>query len=521
MSSKARDLIKLSGVIAVAFGVGLTFANAFNLPRSSLAEARPAALVHTGAAMRSTGRAADLPSFADVVERVNPSVVYVQTSAHSRPSDGQGQQVPPEFQDFFRRFQQQQPRLRQASGTGFIVTRDGYILTNNHVVADADRVTVRLLDNREFNARVVGRDANTDVAVIKIDADNLPAVSFGSSDQARVGDWVLAFGNPLGFTFTVTSGIVSAKGRQLAGLRDPNDPGQTYSIQDFIQTDAAINPGNSGGPLVNMNGEVIGINSAIASSTGLYAGYGFAIPISLARRVMDDLISKGHVDRAILGINISDVGPNDAAAVGLTDIHGVLVRGFPTQGQSPAQSAGLELGDVIVAVNDTTIDHVAQLQQMVGFRRPGEQVRVTIVRRESGRMGVRHTFAVRLVAAEDSGTRTAIVPTSNQPSDMEGRLGLRIEPISDEMAHEARLSESQSGVLVTDVEEGGPSYQQIGTPDEGGPEMILQVNDTRVKTVDDFKRALRAAPAGSVVQLRVMNLRDTQKSIRLVNIRSR
>jgi serine protease Do len=517
MSSRARDLIKLTGVIAIAFGLGLTFAQAFNLPRSGVAESqRPLAGASTVAATRGMGKTSDLPSFADIVDRVNPSVVYVQTTARSR---AQEQQVPPEFQDFFRRFQQQQPpRLRQGSGTGFITSRDGYILTNNHVVADADRVTVKLLDNREFNARVVGRDPNTDVAVIKIDADNLPAVSFGSSEAARIGDWVLAFGNPLGFTFTVTSGIVSAKGRQLRGLQDPD---VQYSIQDFIQTDAAINPGNSGGPLVNMNGEVIGINSAIASSTGLYAGYGFAIPINLARRVMDDLISKGRVDRAILGIGISDARPEDAEYAGLREIKGVLVGSYSSD-DSPARSAGILPGDIIVAVNDTSVDHVAQLQQMVGFRRPGEHVRVTVVRHENGRSGVRRTFDVRLIAADARTARTASNSDSSAaPSEMEGRLGLRIDALPANYITRARLTDAEQGVLVTDVEDGGPAFQRIASPDEGGPEIILQINDMRVRTPDDFKRALRAAPAGSVVQLRVMNLAANAKPTRIVNIRSR
>ncbi len=516
MPSRMRDLIKLTAVIAVAFGLGLTVAQAFDLPRAGAAES--SRVIGGAPPVRTAGggNLRDLPSFADVVDRVNPSVVYVRTSARRRVSQ---QQVPPEFQDFFRRFQQhqEQPRLQQASGTGFIVTRDGYILTNNHVVADADQVIVSLLDNREFTARVVGRDPNTDVAVIKIAAENLPAVTFGSSEGARVGDWVLAFGNPLGFTFTVTSGIVSAKGRNLPGLREEN---QNYTIQDFIQTDAAINPGNSGGPLVNMNGEVIGINSAIASNTGLYAGYGFAIPISLARRVMDDLIAKGHVDRAILGINIRDAGPDDAAAVGMTEIKGVLVTQFPPDGESPARAAGIQLGDVIVAVNDTSVDHVAQLQQMVGFRRAGESVRVTVVRRENGRSNVRRTFPVRLVAAATEPRVAANTGTDSTASAQEGKLGLRIEALPAQFITRFQLTEAQQGVAVADVEEGGPSYGRIAPPEQG-PDIILQVNDQRVKTPDDFKRALRAAAPGSIVQLRVLNLGQEGKPVRIANIRAR
>jgi len=518
--SKGRDLLKMSAVIAVAFGLGLTLAQAFNIPRPGMAQPRVETRVATSQPASRAGTPGVLPSFSSVVDEVNPSVVFIQTNTRQRSQmDGQ---VPPQFQDFFRRFQQQGPRIRQASGTGFIVSRDGYILTNNHVVEDADRVTVRLLDNREFDARVVGRDPNTDVAVIKINADNLPAVTFGNSDQARIGDWVLAFGNPLGFTFTVTSGIVSAKGRQLAGLQDPSQT--PYQIQDFIQTDAAINPGNSGGPLVNLDGQVIGVNSAIASSTGLYAGYGFAIPINLARRVMNDLITKGHVDRAILGINIRDVTPDDAAAVGLDQVKGVLVLQFPPNADSPARAAGLQIGDVIVAVNDTSVEHTAQLQQMVGFRRAGEVVRVTVMRRENGRTGVRRTFNVRLAAAEspnEVAARNTGDSDTSAPGEMEGRLGVRISPLPASYIQQAHIDANHQGVLVTDVEAGGPAWQRLAPPDEGGPDVIVQVNDQRVRTPEDFKRALRGVSAGSVVQLRVVNLAQEGNPMRVVNIRSR
>jgi serine protease Do len=522
MSSKSRDLLKLTGIIAVTFFLGLTLASAFNVPRPGIAEPRS----FTGTSLRgpSGSHRANGPieSFADVVDRVNPSVVYIQVGQHQRM--GRHPDVPQEFQDFFRRFQQQPDQYRQGSGTGFIVSRDGYILTNNHVVADAEQIKVKLLDNREFAARLVGRDPNTDVAVIKIDASGLPAVTFGNSDQARVGDWVLAFGNPLGFTFTVTAGIVSAKGRQ---LDLPREDGVRLQIQDFIQTDAAINPGNSGGPLVNTSGEVVGINAAIASQTGLYAGYGFAIPSNLVHHVMDDLIAKGHVDRAILGINIRDANADDAAAVGLSDVKGVFVLQFPSDSPSPARIAGIQLGDVIVAVNDSAVDHTSQLQQMVGFRQSGESVRITVVRRENGHAGVRRSFDVRLVSGaiveqtasntDSTGGRSAV------PSEMEGRLGVRIQALNATDAQQARLTDDQRGVIVTDVEEGGPSFQRLFPPNpNGGTDVILSVNDVRVRTPEDFKRALRAAAPGSVIQLRVLNIgAQGGATIRAVNVRSR
>ena len=522
MSSKSGNLFKLTAVIAVAFALGMTFAQAFNLPRPGFAaprvdaERRQAAPAASTAAQRRTDGA--LPSFADIADRVTPAVVYVQTRAqeqnpHADPS------IPPEFQDFFRRFQQQGPRIRQGSGSGFIVSRDGYILTNNHVVEDADRVTVRLLDNREFSARVVGRDPNTDVAVIKIDATGLPTVTFGNADETRTGDWVLAVGNPLGFTFTVTAGIVSAKGRALAGLRDPD---LNYSIQDFIQTDAAINPGNSGGPLVNLNGEVIGINSAIASNTGFYSGYGFAIPINLARHVMDELITNGRVTRSVLGIRIGEITPDAAAYVGLESIHGVVVGGFP-DGASPARDAGLAVGDIIVSLNDSAIDHVAQLQQMVGFRRPGETVHVTVVRREGDRRGVRRTFDVRLMQAEEDSPTRAVsrndASDSSKPAPMEGRIGVRVEEMPQDASASSRVPADERGVVVTDVEEGGPAWQKLFAPDEGGPELITWVNTQRVRNVQEFQRAIRAVGHGDVVQLRVYNVQGRLE--RVVYVRSR
>jgi len=508
-------LLKMSAIVAVAFGLGLTFAQAFDLPRPGRAEPR-----FSVAGTRSTPTPprtmVALPSFSDIVDRVNPAVVYVQT--RQRAQGDAHQNLPPEFQPFFRDFPQQ-PRIRQGSGSGFIVSQDGYILTNNHVVEDADRVTVRLLDNREFTARVVGRDPNTDVAIIKIDATGLPAVTFGNSDQVRVGDWVLAVGNPLGFTFTVTAGIVSAKGRTLDGLRQQ---GANYTIQDFIQTDAAINPGNSGGPLFDMSGEVVGINSAIASQTGLYAGYGFAIPINLARHVMDELIASGHVTRAVLGIRISEITPDAAAYVGLQRIAGVVVQDFPDE-SSPARTAGVQPGDVIVALNDTAVDHVAQLQQMVGFRRPGDIVRVTIVRREGERTNVHHDFNVHLTRATDDSTLASNedkgAAGGGKAAPEEGRLGLRVQALPAELAQRGRLSEDQRGVLVSDVEEGGPSWQRVLSPDEGGPEIILAVNGQRVHTPDEFLRALRGVSRGDVVQLRILNLQSGQTRFTFIRTR--
>jgi len=298
-SSRAR----LGAAVVVAFLCGLVFASGFDLTRFGFAQQGTAGAKVASSQVQSLAETGS--AFEAIADHVTPSVVSIHTqTVRTRPRMRGGPPgSAPGIEDFFRQFEQQAPReqVQEASGSGFIVSKDGYILTNNHVVADADKVTVTLLDKRSFEAKVIGRDPTTDVAVIKIDGSNLPVATLGDDNVARVGQWVVAIGNPLGLDFTVTAGIISAKGRPLPGLL-PNN----YAITDYIQTDAAINPGNSGGPLVNIRGEVIGINSAIASQTGYYAGYGFAIPVTLAKEVMNDLIKYGKVQRAVIGVAIKD-----------------------------------------------------------------------------------------------------------------------------------------------------------------------------------------------------------------------
>ena len=315
-------------------------------------------------------------AFRAATQRVAPAVVYLRV-------EGQGRarvEVPEPFrgtpwEELFRRGEPQAaPRV--ASGSGVIIREDGYILTNNHVVEGAERVTVVLQDRREFEAAVVGRDPNTDIAVVKVEAKGLPVAPLGDSDRVEVGDWVLALGYPLHLGSTATAGIVSAKGRSPGVIRRNDEA--VAPLEDFIQTDAAINPGNSGGPLVNLRGEVVGINTAIASPTGYFSGYGFAVPVALAERVAGDLIAHGVVRRPKLGVQIADVDPADAEVYGLDRPVGVEVVRVEADG--PGARGGLRLGDVIVAVEGEPVETTARLMELLARRQPGEEVALDVVR---------------------------------------------------------------------------------------------------------------------------------------------
>ncbi|MDB4887250.1 MAG: hypothetical protein JWN79_2688 [Gemmatimonadetes bacterium] len=452
---------RFAAAVITAFVCGLLFASGFDLTRFGFAQEGRGAKVASSQvqSLAETGSA-----FEAIADHVTPSVVSIQTQTvrAARPrAQRPGAQRPGGIEDFFRNFEPpQQQRPQEASGTGFIVSKDGYILTNNHVVADADKVTVTLLDKRIFDARVIGRDPSTDVAVIKIDGRNLPVAALGDDNASRVGQWVVAIGNPLGLDFTVTAGIISAKGRQLSGLLQ-----NRYQITDYIQTDAAINPGNSGGPLVNIRGEVIGINSAIASQTGMYAGYGFAIPMTLAKQVMDDLIAYGKVRRSVIGVAITDATPNDAKAAGLDVVTGVLVQtySFEPAEESPAKRAGIEPGDVIVAADGHPTDRVSTLQRIVRGHKPGETVTFDVMR-----FGAKKSFRVKLAEApaetqvasgEESGTR--VQPTASDSRRFD-KMGVQVETVSPELVTREKLAPAYArGLLVSDVSPTGPAYRKL------------------------------------------------------------
>jgi serine protease Do len=505
---------------ALAFLTGLLLAGALNIPGFSEAQQQDSryAAEATTTAAPAPAEVADLQNlseaFASVAEAVKPSVVFIKSGRRNEPSERMQPQVPPGFEQFMPRLPQLQPEFQEAAGSGFVVSRDGYVLTNAHVVDGSEDVTVRLLDRREFKAKVIGTDEATDLAVLKIEATNLTPAPLGDSDAARVGEWVLAVGNPLGenLTFTVTSGIISAKGRTLA-LPNVSD----RSIQDFIQTDAAINPGNSGGPLVNTSGRVLGVNSAIASRTGFYSGYGFAIPINLARQVMDQLISYGEVRRSVLGITVQNASANDAAYVGLPDIRGVLVEDFGSD-TSAAKKAGIQPGDIIIAVDGKPVEYVGQLQQRIAFRKPGETVKVEVARKG----GVRKTYEVKLQALPGAAAAHRSTGGDSEKAvgagAAVGKLGVTVAPVTREDAAQFDLGPAQRGLLVTDVTAGGPSWGELVDPDRGGPDIILEVEGKPVKTPAELRDAIKGKKPGEIVSLRVYNTQAKNRRVERIKL---
>ncbi len=437
-------------------------------------------------------------AFADVAEAVIPAVVRIEAE-QSMDSE--------RLRRMYERLPEGHPTPdfpTVAGGSGVLVSEDGLILTNNHVIAGAQRITVTLWDKRRFEASVVGTDPTTDLALIVIDESGLPTAPLGDSDALRVGEWVLAIGNPgfrggspLDFTsstldFTVTSGIVSAKGRPLDVIRDElargrNPQAAVYAIEDFIQTDAAINPGNSGGPLIDLNGAVVGLNTAIASETGANQGYGFAVPVNVAKRVMADLLEYGRVRRPLLGISILNVTPEDAQVYSLDRIAGVLVEDFAED--SPAQQAGLRRHDVIVAVDGTPVERIGQFQRFVAGYRPGDRVTVDVVR-----YGERKQFRVRLTEA-DLGTNHVVRTAARRESEPQG-LGLELVNLTASLARERGFTEG-GGALITQVAPGSPAGRR-GVP---AGVVIREINRQPVSSAMEAEAILEGLRPGAVASL--------------------
>ncbi|MES2524395.1 MAG: trypsin-like peptidase domain-containing protein [Gemmatimonadota bacterium] len=495
---------------AACFAVGVLFASAADLTQFSWAQ-EPTRGVPT--AVRGPGAAEGLGSFADIAERVTPAVVAVRTTRTSRATNNRLRgRTPQGMEDLLEQFGQQPPRTQSGEGSGFITSTDGYIVTNNHVVADADQVSIVLSDGRTFRAKVVGTDSTTDVAVVKIEARNLPTLPIGNDETTRIGDWVLAIGNPLGLDFTVTAGIISAKGRG----SELQLPSSGFSISDFIQTDAAINPGNSGGPLVNLRGEVIGLNSAIASATGFYSGYGFAIPITLVKSVTDALIKDGRVRFPVMGVQVSAVTPEDAGINGLTRVAGVKVAAFNPADAGPAKSAGIEVGDVIISVDGKPVERVSSLQRLVRTRKVGETVPVEVMR-----YGSKKTFNVKLMDAEGT---ARVASADREPAAIaapaattNSKLGVTVEAPPAEMLSVLGLP-ADRGVRVTEVSQSGPAREGRLLQNDIILEVLFPTPRRVVRSTTDLQNVLNTLKDGDYISLLV---RTGQRGApnRVVNLR--
>jgi serine protease Do len=464
---------RLAGVAIVAFAVGACS------PQSSVAAAAAQADQPTPVATPAqppsspqpvgvlNGRV--LPDFATLVEQVGPAVVNVSVVERSRVVKKGAEDADDPVQEFFRRFGmpngpqgrgfESQPR--QGEGSGFIVSADGYILTNAHVVADADEVTVRTTDRREYAAKVVGLDKRTDVAVIKIEGHDLPVVRLGDPSKLRPGEWVLAIGSPFTFENSVTAGIVSATGRSMPG----------EDLVPFIQTDVAVNPGNSGGPLFNLNGEVVGINSQIYSRSGGYMGLSFAIPIDVANNVREQLVTNGKVTRGRIGVQIQEVNAQFADSFALDRPRGALVT--QVIGGGPAEKSGVKPGDVILSVNGKTVERSTALPGVISAIKPGDTAKIEVWREKSPKL-----LNVKVEEFQEE-TQKVANRDVEEPAKAD-KLGLSVRPLG---ADERKSAETEGYLLVEDVT--GPAAQAGVRPGD----VILGVNGKAVKSIAELKNA--------------------------------
>jgi len=432
--------------------------------------------------LRQSGQA-----FRSVAKKVSPAVVLIKVekaesdqSMEFSPFNG------PLGDDFFRRFfgqppqqfqnphQKQQKRRSVGQGSGFIVSADGYIITNNHVVGDADKVQVQMQDGREYTAKIIGADPPSDLAVIKIDKSDLPALKLGDSDSLEVGDWVLAVGNPFGLSHTLTAGIVSAKGRSGIGLND---------YENFIQTDAAINPGNSGGPLVNLDGDVVGINTAIFSRSGGYMGIGFAIPVNMAKQIFDQLVEHGQVTRGRLGVYIQDLTKDLADSFGLKENDGVLVSDVIKD--SPAEEAGLQRGDIVQEMDGKKIDKVTDFRNRVAMTAPGTKISLTILRDGKNK---KLPVTIGKLEKDEQGQATS-------EGDIP-KLGLALQPLTPQLAEQLGYT-GEEGVLVAAVEPG--SLAAEAGIQQG--DLIQEINRKPARNPAEARSLLQKTDNGNILIL--------------------
>ncbi len=493
---KHAQLMVLTMIAGVSILFGMVLASGVKLTPPSLADSgmAPAALRQTSA---SDSSRPGYPSFADIVEKANPAVVSIISTEMVEPGQG-GPNFHGPFEFFFgpngperRKGGGAEPRREDSGGSGFIISEDGFILTNNHVIEGADKIRVSLEDDdNEYKAEVVGTDPSTDLALIKITSDRkLPTVPLGDSDGLRVGEWVIAVGNPYYYEHTVTVGVVSAKGRKLGEIsKDP-------SLDEFIQTDAAINFGNSGGPLLNVNGEVIGVNSAI-SSVG--QGIGFAVPINLAKTILPQLKATGHVQRGYLGIRLRNINSDLRDAFNLKDTKGALVE--DVEKGLPGERAGLKPGDVIVAVDGKNIASMDELVKIISAREPGSRAKLSVMRE-----GKPVVLTARL---EDRGQylnakKASASPDEEREPEAEGerRLGITVDNLTQSIRRQLDLDDSVSGVVVTEVSQSSEAFEQGVSRGQ----VVTSVNRVPVSSLSEFRREMAKVRPGSKVLFRIFS----------------
>ncbi|WP_367575562.1 Do family serine endopeptidase [Aliisedimentitalea sp. MJ-SS2] len=422
-------------------------------------------------------------SFADLADKVSTSVVNITTSTVVAQGTGPGPMVPEgsPFEDFFREFQDRnrengdRPRRSSALGSGFVISEDGYIVTNNHVIESADEIIIEFFEGAELEAKVIGTDPNTDIALLKVEADApLDFVNFGDSDTARMGDWVMAMGNPLGQGFSVSAGIVSQRGRALSGAYD-----------DYIQTDAAINRGNSGGPLFNMAGEVIGVNTAILSPNGGSIGIGFSMASNVVTKVVDQLKEFGETRRGWLGVRIQDVTEDVAEAIGLEEVAGALVTDVP---DGPAKDAGMKSGDVIMSFDGQDVKDTRGLVRQVGNTSVGKAVRVVVFRE-----GKTQTLKVTLGRREEAEGAVPAAMPGDKPDEKapveKEVLGMKLSPLTDELREQLDLDGKAEGLVVRDLGEMSEAYEK----GLRAGDLITEAGQQKVKTAADLEARIADA----------------------------
>ena len=486
--STLKQVMVGSVMVVVGITIGLLLAMDFDWSRSGHAVDAPAAGMQApDARLPLPPMNADDQLFVRVAEAATPAVVNIATSRTIKGR--QGAQTPffndPFFERFFgedfsRQFEPPASRREQSLGSGVIVDSNGYIITNNHVVAQADEIRVLLSDKREFVGKVVGTDPKTDLAVVKIDAAKLPTLPWADSTHLKVGEYVLAIGNPFGLNQTVTMGIVSAVGRANVGIAD---------YEDFIQTDAAINPGNSGGALVNTRGELIGVNTAIFSRSGGYMGIGFAVPSNMVRLVMTSLIKEGKVVRGWLGVSIQEVTSELAKQFNVKEGRGALVSDVLKA--TPAERAGLKRGDVIIRYNGREVTNASQLRNLVAETAVGQKLRLAIIRdRKELELEVRIDEQPKDAAALDTG------PDGKAP-DNTALAGLDVQELTPDLAERLGLPRGAAGMVVTQVE-GGSAAEAAGVR---SGDVIVEINRQGFKTMEDYRKVVRSLKAGESVLL--------------------